>query len=118
MSAENIKDLSDKGFLGTHGKNHVPLAKLSSTEMYNNIRGSMDCIAETVGKSPSSISYPYGETTAISKKLFNTCKDLNLISGFTMKRGINTAEDIINNPLELKRFDTNEIYGGKFDHKI
>ena len=118
MSAENIKDLSDKGFLGTHGKNHVPLAKLSSTEIYNNIRGSMDYIAKTVGKSPSSISYPYGETTAISKKLFNTCKDLNLISGFTMKRGINTGEDIINNPLELKRFDTNEVYGGKFDHKI
>ena len=114
MSNDNILDLSKNGCLGSHGFKHVPLAQLNQQDMSENIFNSKDCIEKLTGNIISSISYPFGETTAISTGLFKTCKNLNFVSGFTMKRGINNLQDVFNNPLEIKRYDTTEVYGGKY----
>lgn len=113
MSNKNIIDLSKNGCLGSHGFKHVPLAQLSQGDMRDNIIHSKNCIQGLTGDIISSISYPFGETTAISSELYKTCKNLNFISGFTMKRGINKIQDVFNNPFEIKRYDTTEVYGGK-----
>ena len=114
MSNDNIIDLSKNGCLGCHGFKHVPLALLSQENMKDNILHSKNCIQTLTGDIISSISYPFGETMAISNELFETCKTLDFTSGFTMKRGINKIQDVFNNPLEIKRYDTTEVYGGKY----
>ena len=115
MNDKQIKDLYKKGYLGTHSKSHKPLAKLSDKDMYLDILESVLCIEELCGVNSriDSISYPYGEASAVNEKVKNACEQVDLVSGFTMFRGLNKIEDIINNPLMIKRLDTNEVFGGK-----
>ncbi|MAJ22490.1 MAG: hypothetical protein CBC24_01575 [Candidatus Pelagibacter sp. TMED64] len=115
MNDKQIKDLYEKGYLGTHSKSHKPLAELSTENMYADILESILCIEELCGSDSriESISYPYGEASAVNDKVKYNCERLDLVSGFTMFRGLNKIEDIINNPLMIKRLDTNEVFGGK-----
>jgi len=119
MNDTQIKDLYNKGYLGTHSKSHRPLAKLSDKNMYADILESVLCIEELCGTDSriDSISYPYGEASAVNNKVKYNCEQLDLVSGFTMFRGLNKIEDIINNPLMIKRFDTNDVFGGKCEGK-
>ncbi len=117
IDTNQIKELYNRGFLGTHGKSHKPLATLSDVDLYNDIKSSIDCIENICGGKIESITYPYGENTAVNDKVGHKCELLNLVSGFTMFRGLNDTNDIINNPLMLKRFDTNEVFGGKSEGK-
>ena len=119
MNDKQIKDLYNRGYLGTHSKSHRPLAKLSDENMYADILESVLCIEELCGTDSriDSISYPYGEASAVNDKVKYNCERLDLVSGFTMFRGLNKIEDIINNPLMIKRFDTNDVFGGKSEGK-
>ena len=119
MNDTQIKDLYNRGYLGTHSKSHRPLAKLSDKNMYLDILESVLCIEELCGIDSriDSISYPYGEASAVNDKVKHNCEQVDLVSGFTMFRGLNKIEDIINNPLMIKRFDTNDVFGGKSEGK-
>ena len=87
--------------------------------MYADILESVLCIEELCGTNSQidSISYPYGEDSAVNDKVKFNCERLDLVSGFTMFRGLNKIEDVINNPLMIKRFDTNDVFGGKSEGK-
>jgi|MDSZ01.2.fsa_nt_gb peptidoglycan/xylan/chitin deacetylase (PgdA/CDA1 family) len=118
MSKENIIELSRAGCLGTHGKNHVSFGTLDKKQIKENISDSINYINNITGKQISSISYPFGEQTAISKELFESCRELNLSSGFTMERGLNNIRDIFEKPYQIKRYDTTEIFGGKYEMQL
>ena len=117
MDVNQVKDLYDRGYLGTHGKSHKPLATLNDDDLHSDIKSSMDCIENICGGKIESITYPYGEKTAVDSRVGEECESLDLVSGFTMFRGLNNRDDIIKNPLMLKRFDTNEAFGGKSEGK-
>ena len=59
------------------------------------------------------ISYPYGGETAVNADVFRCAVEHHYSVGFTMIRGHNSELDLINNPLALKRFDTNDVVGAK-----
>ena len=119
MNDEQIKNLYDRGYLGTHSKSHKPLAELSTEDMYTDILESVICIEKLCGVDSQidSISYPYGEVSAVNDEVKHNCERLDLASGFTMFRGLNKIDDLISNPLMIKRFDTNEVFGGKYEEK-
>ena len=117
MNNDQIKDLYTRGYLGTHGRAHKPLSTLSDDELHNDINNSKNVIENLCGGLIESMSYPYGETTAVDNRVIKKCKELDFVSGFTMFRGLNSVDELINNPLMIKRLDTNEVFGGKYENK-
>lgn len=113
LDRNQLKEIFERNYLGTHSRKHLALTTLTDAELIEDITGSIKDIESITQGKIKAISYPYGESTAISEKIASMCKNLGLISGVTMLRGVNNAEDLIKNPLMLKRFDTNDVYGGK-----
>ena len=115
MSTEDIKKLDSKGYLGTHGDLHLPLATLSDNDMKKDIEDSLEFLHNSCGvKKIRSISYPYGGPKAVSLKVAEISKSFGFDFGLTMFRGINEIKDF-NSPLLLKRVDTNDAPGGKLN---
>ncbi len=113
MTVNDIKKLDDLGYLGTHSDLHLPLATLSDDGIKKDIKDSMDFLSEMCGaNSVKSISYPYGGPKAVSQNVADISGEFGFTFGLTMFRGINKITDF-ENPLMLKRVDTNDAPGGK-----
>jgi peptidoglycan/xylan/chitin deacetylase (PgdA/CDA1 family) len=113
MTREQIKDTARRKSLGSHGVSHLPLAYLSEVEIDREIEESRAALIELTGGDIEAISYPYGGASATSELVFESAKKNGYISGVTMLRGLNSENDILERPLQLKRFDTNDVFGGK-----
>jgi len=117
MNREDIQKLDSLRCLGTHSDLHLPLATLSDDVIEKDIADSLDFLENNCGTSKiNSISYPYGGPKAVSQNVANIAKSFGFDFGLTMFRGINELHDF-KNPLMLKRVDTNDAPGGKFDSK-
>lgn len=116
MTRQQLQDLSNRGYLGTHTSYHHPLAKMDTASQRADIQKSIDYITYVTGSRVQSITYPYGGITAVDDNVASVSADLGLVSGFTMERGVNTADDLQHRSLLLKRFDMNDVYGGKSAH--
>ena len=113
MTQKQIKDIANRGYLGAHGKSHLPLACLPKNALDLEIAESSAALLDLTGKKIEAIAYPYGGENSLSNTVFDAVRINGFISGMTMKRGLNTETDILDNPLQLKRFDTNDVFGGK-----
>ena len=109
MTAEQISHLASLGYLGSHGHEHLPLAQLSSDEASFQIRESQEIIKTVTGKPVHAFSYPYGSDEA-SNGLSEQLKAAGFKFAFTMKRN---ANEFINDPFYLGRFDNNDMPLGK-----
>lgn len=116
MTDAQVCELSRRGYLGSHGCNHVPLAMLSKSQISEEVVGSKNALTKFCGRSVESISYPYGGESAVNDDVIDEVALSGFVSGVTMNRGINAGPEIIKNPLRLKRFDTNDVFGGKSEH--
>lgn len=62
MTWNNIRELRLAGMtIGGHTVNHPLLARLSSTEQFDEIRGSRDRLQEMLGTAPKAFAYPVGK---------------------------------------------------------
>lgn len=113
MTKEQIKYLAVKGRLGSHGVSHRPLSLVGVDDLDQEIRVSCSDLESLTGYPIDSISYPYGGESAVNEMVFEFTKNQKIASGMTMIRGLNSTADILFRPLQLKRFDTNDIFGGK-----
>lgn len=109
MSREDWKLLAAKGYLGTHGHRHVPLATLSADAMREDIRLSLETIREATGHNVNGISYPFGGKTAVSDVVFGASQALGLDYGFTMQRGVNPSPALPQAAMQLQRIDVNDL---------
>jgi len=113
MTEEHIKQLDTLGYLGTHSDLHLPLATLTDSAIKQDIKDSVDFLSDVCSNDNiKSISYPYGGPKAVSQNVADISKEFGFIFGLTMFRGINKIDDF-ENPLMLKRVDTNDAPGGK-----
>lgn len=110
FGAPVIKELSRRGFLGTHGHEHVPLAPLPETDRLSHICRGVEQLTAITGSAPIAISYPYGSISAVSQETADTAARAGLRIGFTMERALNQT---LRHPLLLARCDTNDAPGGK-----
>ena len=116
MDQRDIRKIADFGYLGTHSDLHLPLATLNANAIKKDIQDSLDFLEKECGTANiSSISYPYGGPKSVSQNVIDIAKEFNFTFGLTMFRGINTIKDF-DNPLMLKRVDTNDAPGGKFNN--
>jgi len=113
MDKSDIQKISNLGYLGTHSDLHLPLATLSDDAIRKDIKDSLHFLEKECGTDKiSSISYPYGGPKAVSQNVAEISKEFGFTFGLTMFRGINELADF-ENPLMLKRVDTNDAPGGK-----
>lgn len=116
MTAGQVRTLSDRDYLGTHSHAHRALATLSREEASEDIRMAIDAVLAMTGRRVKSISYPYGGFSAVNETIADVCREEGLVSGLTMYRGFNRAEDITKSSLLLKRLDMNDMIGGKSEN--
>lgn len=117
LAKDEICNLYERSYLGFHGHNHNILSALSDEEIEEDFSVGLTAldgiISEGTGKEYAkimSIAYPHGTINDMSKSVFETAKRFGFKFGFTMRRQINQS---LENPLELHRFDCNDIPGGK-----
>lgn len=111
MNTEQLEELSHLNMLGNHTHSHLALGLQSPEKIYDEILKTKNFIDNFGHSKQYSISYPYGSGEACQDPVDRIAKDLGFNVGFTMEKGIN---DKISNNLLLKRFDCNDLPGGKF----
>lgn len=117
MSKEQIKNLSKIKWLGSHGISHTALSSLTTTELTSELAGSKEQLESIGGDSVKTIAYPYGGHSSFNDNVLTKVEESGFECGLTMLRGFNTENEIIKTPLLLRRFDTNDLYGGKSHSK-
>jgi peptidoglycan/xylan/chitin deacetylase (PgdA/CDA1 family) len=109
MSDGDILELSKNDMLGTHSASHQALAGLTDVNIRSDIGKSMDYFKSLGINNIPSISYPYGGTTAVNKRVVNISKEFNFNFGLTMSRGVNCGKDIFNNKMLLRRISCSDL---------
>jgi peptidoglycan/xylan/chitin deacetylase (PgdA/CDA1 family) len=115
MNIFQVRELGQKGYLGTHTMSHRALATLEHNEIVKEVRVSKRLLELSADREIYAITYPFGGKTAVNNEVIKVCQQQGLILGFTIEKGINTLEDTLTTPLQLKRYDTINAYGGKYD---
>ncbi|WP_281228107.1 polysaccharide deacetylase family protein [Flavobacterium aquiphilum] len=110
MSEKNLKDLAKNGFLGGHSHNHYPLGLLEKNIIKFELENSKRYLEKLTDSKIDMVSYPYGTPETSNGKVAELAEKAGYKIGFTTTRGINTVAE---NHLLLKRFDCNDLAGGK-----
>lgn len=110
MSEEQLFDLSGLNMLGNHTHSHHALGLLPDDEIVDEIAKTKAFIDNFGHKQEYSISYPYGSAEACQSPVPEIASRFGYTIGFTMERGSNDSKS---NKLLLKRFDCNDLPGGK-----
>ncbi|MDN3676717.1 polysaccharide deacetylase family protein [Flavobacterium paronense] len=110
MSADQLQELSRMNMLGSHTHSHFALGLLASDEIATEIATTKEFIDNFEHDNQHAISYAYGSAEACQNPVQTIAKQHGYTIGFTMERGIN---DFTANKLLLKRFDCNDLPGGK-----
>lgn len=110
MSKNQLINLSEKGFLGNHSYSHYPLGLINESNLSFEINQSKKYLEDLTKNQINAISYPYGTEESFSGNVLREVKNSGHIFGFTTLKGKNTINDDL---LTLKRFDCNDLIGGK-----
>lgn len=110
MAENQLFELSKLNMLGSHTHSHYALGLLSHDEIVSEIATTKKFIDNFGHGFQHSISYPYGSLEACQSPVSQIAGNLGHKVGFSMERGINDAKA---NKLLLKRFDCNDLPGGK-----
>ncbi len=110
MDIEQLRALGARVYLGTHGDRHLALGRLSQAAAREDVRVSLDLLAEWTGVRPFALSYPYGtrETATLQAQAAVAAEGVDL--AFTTERAANVD---LSKPLQLARFDCNDLPGGR-----
>lgn len=107
--ADQVAELASRGYLGSHGYAHLPLAVLSDRDARADAGRGASTLAELTGVRPRAFSYPYGTPGAVTAASARAVAACGFEVAFTLERAFNTTFDT---PLLLARLDTNDVPGG------
>lgn len=114
MTSDMLRDLDSKGALGSHTYSHQPLGLLDSESLFKEFDKSEQFFKSMAIHPPKAISYPYGSRESCSKQVIDLAGKFGFSFGFTMERAGNPG--ITEKPLQLARFDCNDVVGGKSNY--
>ena len=114
MSQQQLVDLSNKGYLGSHSHSHFPLGLLPDVAIKYELEHSKHYFEKLTDAKIAMVAYPYGSTAACTEVVASIAKEVGYKLGFTTTRGNNFESD---NLLLLNRYDCNDLPGGK-NYKI
>lgn len=110
MTPDQIRTLAAQRLVGAHGHDHVPLGLLPRASAEAQVATCLDSIEKLTAHRPFSLSYPFGERLACSAEAGQAATACGIDFAFTMERA---ANDDLETPLHLARFDSNDAPGGK-----
>jgi peptidoglycan/xylan/chitin deacetylase (PgdA/CDA1 family) len=110
MTESQLAELSSLNMLGNHTHSHHALGLLPYEEIVSEITKTKAFIDNFGYQSRYSISYPYGSLEACQSPVPEIAHSFGHNVGFSMERGSNGSQS---NKLLLKRFDCNDLPGGK-----
>jgi peptidoglycan/xylan/chitin deacetylase (PgdA/CDA1 family) len=110
MDHEHLRMLGARGYLGSHGDRHVPLGRLPRAAVQENVRISLELLAEWTGVRPFALSYPYGTLDACPPEAGAAAAAVGVEIAFTSEPAANMD---LSQPLHLARFDCNDLPGGR-----
>lgn len=110
MSREQVAELERQAALGSHGYAHRPLASLGREGARRDLEHGASTLAAVTGLRPLTVSYPYGNTEAVTAEVASAAAGAGFRAGFTTERAINLT---LAEPLLLGRADTNDAPGGR-----
>ena len=110
MDVEQLRMLGARGYLGTHGDQHLPLGRLPRAAVHDNVRLSLDRLLGWTDVRPFALSYPFGSLETSTLEAGAIAAELGVELGFTTERAVNVD---LTSPLHLARFDCNDLPGGR-----
>ncbi|QBZ97899.1 polysaccharide deacetylase family protein [Flavobacterium sangjuense] len=110
MNHQQLQDLANGNMLGSHSHSHFALGLLSPKAIENEMSKTIQFLNSFKENANLTISYPYGTKEACLSPVPQTAAALGHKIGFTMERGSNVSGA---DKLLLKRFDCNDLLGGK-----
>lgn len=110
MSIENINYLAQSGYLGSHTHSHVPLGLMNDDFVYEELFKSKSYFELLTNTKVEAVSYPYGSKEACTDAVFKNAKKVGYKVGFTTIPGVNKNRK---NEFALKRYDCNDLIGGR-----
>ncbi len=110
MSVQQLQVLAKEEMLGSHTHSHLALALLEQKLIREELSKTKDYLEQLTNTKIACVSYPYGSIEACAKPVPELAKEIGYTIGFTIERGINKGNQ---NQLLLKRFDCNDLPGGK-----
>jgi len=115
LTQQNLKYLGQKGYLGSHTHSHYPLGLLKEEDIKFELEKTKLYLDKLTSSNTNIVSYPYGTPEVCTDLVADMAKKTDHKIGFTTKRGVNTLDE---NLLLLKRFDCNDLIGGKKYNKL
>lgn len=109
INPAQLRELGARGWVGTHGHEHVPLGRQSRATVALSVQISLELLAAWVGYRPYALSYPYGSYPACTREAGAGASDAGIEFAFTMERAGNVD---LATPLYLARFESNDVPGG------
>lgn len=113
MNKHEIIQIAQEGMLGSHCVTHNPLGEMSSLEINTELNDSKSYLSQVTGEVISSVSYPYGDSKAVTKSVLDI-SDKYYDIGITTQGGINQNNDLINKKLSLNRVSEGQIAKGNY----
>jgi peptidoglycan/xylan/chitin deacetylase (PgdA/CDA1 family) len=84
MTADELAELARRGFaVESHGHAHIDYARAGTREVEDDVRRSIERLAEVLGRAPRYLAYPYGRVTAAAAA---EAARLGLRGAFTLDR--------------------------------
>jgi hypothetical protein len=109
MDADALRDLAARGWLGSHGHGHLPLAAVAPAEACADVVRALEFLTRWTGMRPRAMSYPYGSRAACTPAMADVAREHGVRVAFTMERACNVD---LRTPLLLARLDSNDAPGG------
>lgn len=110
MNESDLKRLAQKGYLGSHAHEHIPLGLYNTSHIEEQIIHSKTYLETLTGCSIYGISYPYGSREACGNGVPLISEKSGMLYGFSTERAAIKSLDY---PLLLPRFNCNDLPGGK-----
>lgn len=110
MSTNEIQQLIQRGFIGSHTHTHLPLGIYDEQTILYELETTKKYLENLGGKTINYVAYPFGTKEAATQEVGRLAKQVGYKIGFTTNPEVNNGSNI---PLLLNRFDCNDLIGGK-----
>ena len=112
LTQAQLGQLAAERSLGSHTHSHLALGLFPAPVIEDEFTKTK-WFLESFGHEVPFVSYPYGNAAACAAPVPDLARKVGHSLGFTVERGINVGNE---NRLLLKRFDCNDLPGGKNYH--
>lgn len=113
LTEGQLRQLAAERSLGSHTHSHLALGLYPAKVIEAELTKTKDFL-NSFGDDAAFVSYPYGNAAACATPVPELARKVGHSFGFTVERGINTGKE---DRMLLKRFDCNDLPGGKNYHQ-